>query len=60
MGVTGRFSSLDLDFAADTVSEFTISPNYTVTDNWGIIAEVKFISDGDNITQFALESLLSF
>lgn len=30
-------------------------------DNWGLIAEVKFISDGaGDPTQFALESLITF
>ena len=62
VGLTGRFSSLDLDNAADTISEFTISPSYAVTDNWGLIAEAKFLSDehGEDIAQFALESLISF
>ncbi len=61
IGITGRFSSLDVDNALETISEFTISPSYVVTENWGLIAEVKFISDGaGDPAQFALESLISF
>ncbi len=61
IGITGRFSSLDVDNAPETISEFTISPSYAVTENWGLIAEAKFISDGaGDPAQFALESLISF
>ena len=61
VGITGRFSRLDVDNALETISEFTISPSYAVTENWGLIAEVKFISDGaGDPAQFALESLISF
>ena len=69
IGITGRFSSLDLDSVEDKgdviakeekTSEFTISPSYSVTDNWSIIAEAKFISNGSSTTQLARESLLSF
>ena len=61
VGITGRFSSLDVDNVLETNSEFTISPSYMVTENWGLIAEAKFISDGaGDPAQFALESLISF
>lgn len=61
IGITGRFSSLDIDSAPETISEFTISPSYTITENWSLIAEAKFISDGaSDPAQFALESLISF
>lgn len=63
IGITGCFGSLDVDVdnALQTISEFTISPSYVVTENWGLIAEVKFISDGaGDPAQFALESLISF
>ncbi len=65
IGITGRFSSLDLDSAEDTESEFTISPSYALADNWSIITEAKFITKsrahgGDNVQQYAVESLLSF
>ena len=61
VGITVCFSSLDVDNALETISEFTISPSYVVTENWGLIAEVKFISDGaGDPAQFALESLISF
>ena len=61
VGITGCFNSLDGDNALEIISEFTISPSYVVTENWGLIAEVKFISDGaGDPAQFALESLISF
>ncbi len=61
VGITVCFSCLDVDNALETISEFTISPSYVVTENWGLIAEVKFISDGaGDPAQFALESLISF
>jgi len=61
IGITGRFSSLDVDNALETISEFTISPSYVVTENWGLITEAKLISDGaGDPAQFALESLISF
>ncbi|MFT5087366.1 MAG: hypothetical protein ACI906_000147 [Candidatus Latescibacterota bacterium] len=59
IGVTGRFSSLDTD-AAETVSEFTISPSYMVNENWLIVTEAKFMSNGSDTSHFALESLLTF
>ncbi|NKB68318.1 MAG: outer membrane beta-barrel protein [Candidatus Latescibacteria bacterium] len=60
LGITGRYSSLDLDFAADTVSEFTISPSYAITDNWLIVTEAKFVSEAEDTAHFALESLITF
>jgi hypothetical protein len=59
VGITGRFSSLDTDVAG-TISEFTVSPSYTVNDNWLIVAEAKFMSNGSDTSHFALESLLTF
>ena len=65
IGITGRFSSLDLDNERHAESEFTISPSYAFADNWSIITEAKFITKsrahgGDNVQQYAVESLLSF
>jgi hypothetical protein len=45
---------------AGTISEFTVSPSYTVNDNWLIVAEAKFMSNGSDTSHFALESLLTF
>ncbi len=59
IAVTGRFSRLDTD-AAGTVSEFTISPSYVVNENWLIVTEAKFMSNGSDTAHFALESLLTF
>lgn len=59
IGVTGRFSSLDTD-AAGTVSEFTVSPSYMVNENWLIVTEAKFMSNGSDTSHFAIESLLTF
>ena len=39
VGITGRFSSLDLDNAPETISEFTVIPSYAMTENGGLIAE---------------------
>ena len=68
VGVTGRISGMTLtdavvEGAADyEVSEITIAPSYAISDNWGLVAEVKMLTEGDAdaVTQIALESLLTF
>ena len=66
VGVTGRVSAMVLSddaIAKDyEVSEFTIAPSYAVSDNWGLVAELKMLTvgDADAVPQIALESLLTF
>ena len=60
VAVTGRFSSLDTDAMADAATEFTVSPSYAVTDNWSLLAEVRFDDDGGSFQSYAVESLLTF
>ena len=66
VGVTARVSGMVLrDDAIEQdyeVSEFTIAPNYALADNWGLVAELKMLSEGDAdaVAQIALESLLTF
>lgn len=68
VGVTGRISGMTLtdgvgeDAADYEISELTIAPSYAVSDNWSLIGEVKWLTEGDAdaVTQIALESLLTF
>ena len=67
IGVTARYSALTLsDNVAGgpdhTTSEITVAPRYTVSDNWGLIAEAKMLTvgDADAVAQIGLESLLTF
>ena len=68
VGVTGRISGMTLTDAVVEntddyeVSEITIAPSYAISDNWGLVAEVKMLTvgDADAVTQIALESLLTF
>ena len=75
VGVTVRFSGISLDEEDDghghaapsadeegdssSSNEFTLSPSYSVTDNWLILAEFKQRIDAEE-TIIALESLLTF
>ena len=75
VGVTLRFSGISLDGDDDgdanaapsaeedgdssSSNEFTLSPSYSVTDNWLILAEFKQRIDAEE-TIIALESLLTF
>ena len=75
VGVTLRFSGITLDEEEDghghaapaadeeaessTSTEFTLSPSYSVTDNWLILAEFKQRIDAEE-TIIALESLFTF
>ena len=66
VGVTARYSAIAwTPFGGgedDETSEITIAPSYAVSDNWGLVAEVKMLTvgDADAVTQIALESLLTF
>ena len=66
VGVTARYSAIawtPIGGGADAeTSEFTIAPSYAVSDNWGLVAELKMLTvgDADAVAQIALESLLTF
>ncbi len=66
VGVTARYSAIAWTpfggGADDETSEITIAPSYAISDNWGLVAEVKMLTvgDADAVTQIALESLLTF
>ena len=66
MGVTARYSAIAWTpiggGADDETSEFTIAPSFAVSDNWGLVAELKMLTVGDEdaVAQIALESLLTF
>ena len=66
VGVTARYSAIAwTPFGGgedDETSEITIAPSYAISDNWGLVAEVKMLTvgDADAVTQIALESLLTF
>ncbi len=66
IGVTARYSAIAWTPMGggedDETSEITIAPSYAISDNWGLVAEVKMLTvgDADAIAQIALESLLTF
>ena len=66
VGVTARYSAIAwTPFGGgkdDEMSEFTIAPSLAVSDNWGLVAELKMLTvgDADAVAQIALESLLTF
>ena len=66
VGVTARYSAIAwTPFGGgedDETREFTIAPSYAISDNWGLVAEMKMLTvgDADAVTQIALESLLTF
>ena len=66
VGVTARYSAIAWTPVSggedDETSEITIAPSFAVSDNWGLVAEVKMLTvdDADAVTQIALESLLTF
>ena len=66
VGVTARYSAIAWTptggGADDETSEFTIAPSYAISDNWGLVAELKMLTvgDADAVAQIALESLLTF
>ena len=66
VGLTARYSAIAwTPFGGgedDETSEITIAPSYAISDNWGLVAEVKMLTvgDADAVTQIALESLLTF
>ena len=70
VAVTLRFSGIsisedssnnadDADSKESTGTEFTLSPSYTVTDNWLLLAEFKRRLDAEE-TIIAVESLFTF
>ena len=66
VGVTARYSAIAWTPVGggedDETSEITIAPSFAVSDNWGLVGEVKMLTvgDADAVTQIALESLLTF
>ena len=58
VAVTLRFSGISLD-DEDSSTEFTLSPSYSATDNWLLLAEFKQRLDAEE-TIIALESLFTF
>ena len=66
VGVTARYSAIAWTPVGggedDETSEITIAPSFAVSDNWGLVAEVKMLTvgDADAVAQIALESLLTF
>lgn len=58
VAVTLRFSGISLD-DEDSSTEFTLSPSYTATDNWLLLAEFKQRLDAEE-TIIAVESLFTF
>ena len=58
VAVTVRFSGINLD-DSDSSTEFTVSPSYTATDNWLLLAEFKQRIDAEE-TIIAAESLFTF
>ena len=55
---TVRYSGIDTDNEAK-FTEITFSPSYSITDNWGVLAELRRNID-EKVTQFAFESIFSF
>jgi len=66
VGVTARYSAIAWTPSGggedDETSEITIAPSYAISDNWGLVAELKMLTEGDAdaVAQIALESLLTF
>ena len=67
IGVTARYSAIALTppgkGAKDVeTNEITIAPSYALSDNWGLVAEAKLLTVGDDdaVAQIALESLITF
>ena len=58
VAVTVRFSGINLD-DSDSSTEFTVSPSYTATENWLLLAEFKQRIDAEE-TIIAAESLFTF
>ncbi len=58
VGATVRYSGLDTD-ADGKFTEITFSPSYTITDNWGVLAELRRDIDSE-VTLFAFESIFTF
>lgn len=58
VAATIRYSGLDTD-TTTKFTEITFSPSYTVSDNVGMLAEIRRDIDAD-VTSFAVETILSF
>ncbi len=58
IAATVRYSGIDTD-DEDKFTEITFSPSYSITDNWGILAELRRNID-EKVTEVAFESIFSF
>jgi hypothetical protein len=58
VGATIRYSGLDTD-STTKFTEITFSPSYTITDNLGVLAEIRRDIDA-KVNTFAFESIFSF
>jgi hypothetical protein len=63
LGITARVSEDEQDWAGgETVTKFTLSPGWSVTDNLGMLFEVSqadYGTEGD-VTSFAFETIFTF
>ena len=59
LGVTVRYSGIDMDSSDDPDTEITFSPGYAVTDNWFLLAEFRRNIDAET-TQIAVEQIFTF
>jgi hypothetical protein len=58
IAVTGRYSAFDGDITGMN-SEFAVSPSYVISDNWGVLAEVRYNIDAET-TEIAVEQIFTF
>jgi len=58
IAVTGRYSAFDGDVTGLN-SEFAVSPSYVISDNWGVLAEVRYNIDAET-TEIAVEQIFTF
>jgi len=58
VGATVRYSGKDTD-RTTKITEITFSPSYTITSNWGVLAELRRDIDAE-VTLFAFESIFTF
>ena len=58
VAATIRYSGLDTD-TTTKFTEITFSPSYVISDNVGMLAEIRRDIDAD-VTSFAIETILSF
>ena len=58
IAVTGRYSAFDGDVTGLN-SEFAVSPSYVISDNCGVLAEVRYNIDAET-TEIAVEQIFTF